>query len=61
MMSTSELFKLIEVDGKWYVAWHNLWYKDYVIDFSRSFPCRSEARAAAEAGDTRRETGFMEK
>lgn len=41
-------YRLIEVDKRWYVAFkcHN--YRDFVIEFSKSFASEEEANDAAK-------------
>lgn len=36
-------FKVVEVDGRWYVSFLDEDYQDYVIDFSKSFSSKVEA------------------
>ncbi len=45
-MSTS--FKVVEVDGRWYVSFLDEDYHDYVIDFSKSFSSRDEAEKGVD-------------
>lgn len=43
-------YRLIEVDERWYVAFKNRGYGDFVIEFSKSFATREEADEAAKTG-----------
>lgn len=36
-------FKIVKVDGRWYVSFLDEDYQDYVIDFSKSFSSKAEA------------------
>ena len=47
-------FKLIEVDGSWFVAFRDkMGYGDYVIEFSQSFGTKEAAELAAKTGSIR--------
>ena len=39
---------LIYVDEKWYVAFRDKWYTDFVIEFSHSFVTAAEAEEAVK-------------
>ena len=43
-------YRLIEVDERWYVAFKNRGYGDFVIEFCKSFATREEADVAAKTG-----------
>lgn len=41
-------YRLIKVDEKWYVAFKDCGYGDFVIEFSQSFSSKEEADEAAK-------------
>lgn len=43
-------YRLIEVDERWYVAFKDCGYGDFVIEFCKSFATREEADVAAKMG-----------
>lgn len=43
-------YRLIEVDERWYVAFQCKEYRDFVIEFCKSFATKEEADEAAKTG-----------
>lgn len=43
-------YRLIKVDEKWYVAFKDCGYGDFVIEFSQSFDSEVDADNAARTG-----------
>ena len=44
-------YRIFEVDQRWYVAFKDCEYDDFVIEFSQSFSSKEEADEAARNGE----------
>ena len=50
MKSNSTPYRLIRVDGRWYAAFLDKGYRDFVIEFSYSFATAEVAEEAVKDG-----------